>query len=307
LPAVKPAAPDADGRIIPLRRPTAADTAADPPFAAVLEARRSIREYGETPISARQLGEFLHRVACVRELRPANADLSGAYETTLRPYPGGGACYELELYLVVQRCLNLPAGLYHYDPLAHCLRRLCGPSPRTEALLAHAAGAGGIPAGAPQVLIGVTARFARVSWKYGGLAYALVLKDVGALYQTMYLVATAMGLAPCALGGGDSDLLAAAIGSDYFAESAVGEFLLGSRPDGGGRTAPAPAGKRAQVQPGADDASGDRTAPASAAGRGAGPPSLPQLRPRRGRRAPHRLDRHSPPESGPDPPTPEKD
>ena len=45
----------------------------------------------------------------------------------------------------------------------------------------------------------------------------------------MYLVATAMGLAPCALGGGDADLSAQAMGTDYYAESSVGEFLLGSR------------------------------------------------------------------------------
>lgn len=31
------------------------------------------------------------------------------------------------------------------------------------------------------------------------MAYALILKDVGALYQQMYLVATAMNLAPCGL------------------------------------------------------------------------------------------------------------
>jgi hypothetical protein len=38
-----------------------------------------------------------------------------------------------------------------------------------------------------------------------------------------------MGLAACALGGGDSDLFAAAAGTDYYTESSVGEFILGSR------------------------------------------------------------------------------
>jgi hypothetical protein len=47
----------------------------------------------------------------------------------------------------------------------------------------------------------------------------------------MYLVATAMGLAPCALGGGNSDVFAEAAGTDYYAESSVGEFVLGSVPD----------------------------------------------------------------------------
>jgi len=61
------------------------------------------------------------------------------------------------------------------------------------------------------------------------MAYSLILKNVGVLYQTMYLVATAMDLAPCAIGGGDSDLFARAAGLDYDSETSVGEFLIGSK------------------------------------------------------------------------------
>ena len=53
------------------------------------------------------------------------------------------------------------------------------------------------------ILLVLTARFQRVSWKYELIAYATILKGVGVLYQTMYLVATAMRLAPCAIGAGD--------------------------------------------------------------------------------------------------------
>ncbi len=59
---------------------------------------------------------------------------------------------------------------------------------------------------------------------------ALVLKHVGVVFQTMYLAATAMGLAPCAVGLGDSDLFAQAADTDYYAETSVGEFLHGSAP-----------------------------------------------------------------------------
>ena len=79
------------------------------------------------------------------------------------------------------------------------------------------------------MLLAISARFSRVSWKYAGIAYALTLKNVGALYATMYLVATAMGLAPCALGVGDSRRLARLAGVDPQAEAGVGEFMLGSR------------------------------------------------------------------------------
>jgi SagB-type dehydrogenase family enzyme len=82
----------------------------------------------------------------------------------------------------------------------------------------------------PQVLLTIAARFSRVAWKYESIAYALILKNLGVLYQTMYLVAESMGLAACALGGGNADLFAAAAGVDYYAESSVGELVLGSRP-----------------------------------------------------------------------------
>ena len=96
------------------------------------------------------------------------------------------------------------------------------------ALLRDAAESTGTLEDGLQVLLILAARFARVAWKYESIAYALTLKHVGVLYQTMYLTATAMGLAPCAIGGGDADLFARAAGTDYYGETSVGEFLLGN-------------------------------------------------------------------------------
>jgi len=92
----------------------------------------------------------------------------------------------------------------------------------------------------------LTSRFQRLSWKYRGIAYAVTLKNVGVLYQTMYLVATAMGLAPCALGGGDAEGFALAAGTDPLVESSVGEFLLGSR--GSAPARPDPSGGAGRVE-----------------------------------------------------------
>jgi SagB-type dehydrogenase family enzyme len=90
-----------------------------------------------------------------------------------------------------------------------------------------AAGSTATPVGTLQVLLILAARFPCLAWKYESIAYALTLKHVGVLYQTRYLAATAMGLAACAIGGGDADLFARAAGTDYYAETSVGEFLLG--------------------------------------------------------------------------------
>ena len=40
---------------------------------------------------------------------------------TVRPYPGGGARYELEIYPVIYRCDGIKPGVYHYHPLEHQL------------------------------------------------------------------------------------------------------------------------------------------------------------------------------------------
>lgn len=195
----------------------------DFPFTLVLEERRSIREYGERPITDRQLGEFLYRSARVKELQRIEFQ-----ELSRRPYPGGGAIYELELYVSISSCEKISPGLYHYCPKNHRLEKICGPTETVDALLKDAVRSTGLDE-KPQILITITARFQRLSWKYESMAYSALLKNVGVLYQTMYLVATAMDLAPCALGGGDSDLFARAAGLDYYAETSVGEFLLGSK------------------------------------------------------------------------------
>jgi oxazoline/thiazoline dehydrogenase len=193
------------------------------PFTQILEARQSIRDYGEAPITAQQLGAFLYR--CARVKSPEKLENE---EITLRPYPSEGALYELELYPVINKCEDIAAGLYHYEPLSHQLCRVANGN-TIEGFLTDAQQAMGSEE-VPQVLIIIAARFQRMAWKYESTAYASILKHVGVLYQTMYLVATAMELAPCALGSGNSDLFAQTTGCDYYIETSVGEFALGSQP-----------------------------------------------------------------------------
>jgi len=182
-------------------------------------------------MTVRQLGEFLYRVARVREIFPTQIDTPrGQFQVELssRPYPTGGSLFELEVYPVVRACRDLEPGLYHYDPQQHRLGRVTGMTAAVEQLLDEAGYAMGTLGEHLQVLLVLSARFERVTWKYSSLSYSLILKDVGVVFQNMYLAATAMDLAPCALGVGNSDLFAQAIGSDYYSETSVGEFTLGS-------------------------------------------------------------------------------
>ncbi|MCF6471839.1 SagB/ThcOx family dehydrogenase [Nonomuraea sp. MG754425] len=197
----------------------------DPSLSSVMEDRRSVRAYDETPVTLDELGELLFRTARVRFVgEDEGLDVSD------RPYPGGGAVYELELYPLVHRVRGLAPGLYYHDPHDHLLV----PVPATATSrrwLMRSAVSGMAGDATPDVLIVMASRFGRLAWKYRAIGYALTLKHVGVLQQSMYLAATAMGLAPCALGVGDSDAFAAATGLDPLEETSVGEFALG-RPAG---------------------------------------------------------------------------
>ncbi|MET9588145.1 SagB family peptide dehydrogenase [Streptomyces sp. NPDC006539] len=230
-PAVGAAPPSArrpgfGGPVIPLPRPDLPRVSAgDPSLTEVLERRRSVRTHDHAePITAAQLGEFLFRTARTRRIWT-----QGGVELADRPYPSGGALHELEIYLVITAAAGVPPGLHHYDGTHHTLRQVACEGPKVRRL-ADRAGRAAAMAGAPQVVLVLAARFGRLMWKYQSMAYALALRNTGVLYATMYQVATAMGLAPCALGTGDPEAFARASGLDPLAEAGVGQFLLGSCP-----------------------------------------------------------------------------
>lgn len=206
----------------------------DLPFAKVMEQRRSIRHFSDEPITIEQLGEFLYRVARIRSIQTPPADEPYAYETTNRTYPSGGATYDLELYLAVRLCAGLKPAIYHYEALEHALSPICEREELRDAIITDARHSSGCQ-DAPHVVITFASRFSRIGWKYRGICYAITLKNVGVMYEAMYLAATAMNLAPCALGGGDSALFAQATRLNPLLESSVGEFMLGTLPSDSSR------------------------------------------------------------------------
>ena len=244
FPVVKPPMSD---KFVPLPRPNLQLVIqGDFTLTEAIETRKSIRDYDDThPITLEQLSELLYRTARIKDIykledkfadkgdkddkQEFDLDKLRELEASNRPYPCGGSMYELEIYPVVRHCEGLRAGLYHYDPLNHQLEQIADNNSDVAALIKdsyHYSGEEGIP----QVLLTITARFGRLFWKYRSLAYSLVLKHVGVLYQNLYLVATNMGLASCGLGVGDSDRFARATGLDYIEESSVGDFIIGSLP-----------------------------------------------------------------------------
>src|SRR5262249_29224150 len=154
------------------------------------------------------------------------ADAAVSVEYATRPYPSAGASYALELYLAVDKCDGLARGFYHYDAAEDALGSIDARAQDLQALLTAAKLAMDADQ-APQVLITIAARFGRISWKYSSIAYALVLKDVGVLLQTFYLMATDMGLGGCAIGTTNIELFARMTGIEFHVEGPVGQFAIG--------------------------------------------------------------------------------
>jgi len=224
LPAVRSRWP---GKKIDLRALSSAPPQASA-AARLLRERHSTRTFdGQRPITLAELARFLDGTARVQSRWRSRPEHGGPMVAhAARPYPSAGAEYELELYLAVDKCEGLARGFFHYDAGGHALVPIGVRSQELEALLMGAQFAMGAP-GLPQIVITIAARFGRVSWKYSSIAYALILKDVGVLIQTLYMMVTDMGLGGCAIGTANVDLFAKMTGLAFHVEGPVGQFAIG--------------------------------------------------------------------------------
>jgi SagB-type dehydrogenase family enzyme len=225
LPAVRPSWP---GGKIDLRKVSSPPAETKRQAAALLRERHSTRDFDAgQPITLGELAHFLDSTARVQSIFTGPSG-NGEPPLTFAPrsYPSGGGSYELELYLAIDACEGLARGLYHYDAGEHALTAIDVRPQDIETMLRQAQYAMNASA-LPQIVVTITARFGRVAWKYSSLAYSLILKDVGVLMQTLYLMATDMGLGGCAIGSTNIDVFEKMTGIKFHVEGPVGVFALG--------------------------------------------------------------------------------
>ena len=169
------------------------DFALEESLGALLERRRSVRDFTREPLPLATLGRLLHTSYGVRGRR--RMDVGWGED---RPSPSAGGLYPLELYVATQAVTGLEDGIHHYDARAHELE-LRRPGVAHEALV-------GLTLGQDMVrdanlVVVVTAVWQRTQYKYGQRGYRHIFLDAGHLGQNLYLVATALGLGPVAIGG----------------------------------------------------------------------------------------------------------
>jgi SagB-type dehydrogenase family enzyme len=150
--------------------------------------RRSVREYGEEPITLEEISQLLWAAQGVTEKWGG------------RTAPSAGALYPLEMYLLAGEVKGLKTGLYHYRPGDHSIslittedlrRRVTKASLDQEQIL-----------NAPATLI-IAAVYQRTTRKYGERGVRYVLQEIGSVCQNIHLQAESLNLGTVWIGAFD--------------------------------------------------------------------------------------------------------
>jgi putative peptide maturation dehydrogenase len=187
----------------------------------LLPRRRTTRSFdAERPVALEELSVVLRAVFGVH----GSATALPGVVTLKRTSPSGGGLHPVEAYLLVANVDGLDPGLYRYLTEHHALELIeAVGSPRDAHLLGTAFMCGQTYFGSAHVLAVLTARFERNHWKYHAhdKAYPAILMDAAHLSQTLYLVATELGLGAfvtAAINGVDVD---ERLGLDGYREGAL--------------------------------------------------------------------------------------
>ncbi|MEM3832007.1 MAG: SagB/ThcOx family dehydrogenase [Thermoprotei archaeon] len=176
-----------------------------------LASRRSIREYTGDPVPLEKLSQILWAAYGISEVRWG-----------LRTAPSAGACYPLEIYVmvssngVISDDEYIAAGIYHYNVQTHALE-LIRPGDFREDLYKAALEQEWVRK-AP-ISIVITAIYERTTQRYGERGrIRYVHMDLGHVGQNIYLQATALSLGTVAIGAFHDDDVRKIIGLPEYEE-----------------------------------------------------------------------------------------
>lgn len=182
----------------------------------LIKERRSQREGSGKALSLGELSILL-KFSC---------GIVGAQESSLprRAQPSAGARYPIEVYPFVLMPGDVSGGIYHYDVRGHILEVLREKSflPEEIALFFPHQWIQGM-----SLALVMTAVFERNQMKYGERGYRYMLIEAGHIGQNVCLLAEALGLQCCAVGGSNDEAIERSIGIDGRTESVVYTLVLG--------------------------------------------------------------------------------
>jgi SagB-type dehydrogenase family enzyme len=150
-----------------------------------LSRRRSVRGFGDKPISLAELSQLLWAAQGV------------THAAGLRAAPSAGTLFPIELYVVAGKVDELEAGVYKYQSQDHELFKMKTGDLR-KPLTQAAAGQSTVTEAAASIVI--MAAYEHMLARYGERGTEYTAIEAGHVSQNIYLQATALGLGTVAIG-----------------------------------------------------------------------------------------------------------
>ena len=187
-----------------------------------IKARRSLREYSESPLSLAELSYLLWSTQGVSRVIPDRA--------TFRTVPSAGARHALETVVLANRVDGLEPGTYQYLALDHRLTSLDS-SPEFADRMADACLGQKMVRDSAATFVWVADRN-RMGWRYGERGVRYLFLDAGHVCQNLYLTAESIGAGACAIGAFDDGRVNELLGLDGVERFVVYLASVGKRVDG---------------------------------------------------------------------------
>lgn len=164
-----------------------------------LQARRSVREYSDEPVTLQQLSRLLHSAQ----------GITG--ERGCRSAPSAGATYPMTLYVISENVEGLQPAIYTFDPGEMTL------DPLREGGFLHELAAAALGqrciSGAALAIV-MVADYSVTTEVYGERGIMYVHMEAGHISQNIYLQATALELGTVAVGAFRDEEVSALLGLD---------------------------------------------------------------------------------------------
>jgi len=187
---------------------------------AILEKRKTTRSMDRSvPMRLGDLSTILYYTFGCHGILPFMDGVAAIKRTS----PSGGGLHPTEVYPLVINVNGIQPGMYHYSVERHRLELLVELDEDTARSWANEFTAGQIYPSWAHVLFIMTSRFYRHQWKYRKheKAYSVLLMDAAHLSQTLYLIATELGLGAFVTAAINSDALESRLGIHPYEQGAI--------------------------------------------------------------------------------------
>ena len=179
--------------------------------------RKSQRDFNNYKISEIEISNLLYFGSGITTSKIID------WDKTTRTYPSAGGRYPLEVYAAIFNSEKINKGLYHYNTQNHSLEILINKPVKKDILAAMHQNW----VGKSSIVFIVTSIINRSRIKYADRAYRYSLIEAGHIAQNISLIATALGLGSCAIGGFIDSKLNTLLDIDDEQEFAVYTLAIG--------------------------------------------------------------------------------